>query len=389
MALAITAIIASIAYNNSPKKDSPLVFAKSDTLLELFNSSMVNTIEPATNRTLDKQQDNISTSEGQSYTLLRSVYADDHKRYDASLQWTKDNLLRDDHLFSWKFGRLANGKYAILETIGGKNTASDGDSDIALSLLMAYSRWREDKYIYDAKATISSIWAKEVVTINGQPVLVADDLERDNPQQVVVNPSYFSPYAYKLFAKVDPSHNWTGLADNSYRILADLSASKLDKSVSSGLPPDWIVMNRQTGAFSASPNPQQSTDFGYDAMRIPFRMALDYAWFKDSRDKQTLTNYSFLLQAWQANHKLAAIYSHDGTVKANYEAPPAVYGGTIGYFSVMHPKTAKQIVNAKLNSLYDPDGQKWKTELAYYDDNWAWFGLGLASNALPNINGEQ
>lgn len=387
--IGITGIIGLISYSNSSRKDTPLIFSKSDTLLELYHDSIKNTIEPGSNRTLDKQQENITTSEGESYTLLRAVYADDQKQYDASLQWTKDNLQRDDKLFSWKFGRLPDGHYSILDNVGGQNTASDGDSDIALSLLLAYSRWQEGKYLYDAKAIISSMWEKEVVIVNGKPVLTADDLERDNPTQVVVNPSYFAPYAYKLFAKVDPTHNWLGLADNSYKILADLSAAKLDKPSSSGLPPDWVIMNRLTGAFSApSPDSGQTTNFGFDAMRIPFRLALDYSWFKDPRAKQVLGNYSLLQKEWSENRQLAAVYSHDGIAVANYEAPPAIYGGTFGYFKIMQPNTARQIYQAKLATLYDTDGQKWKTPLGYYDDNWAWFGIALSQDALPNLTDE-
>ena len=123
-------------------------------------------------------------------------------------------------------------------------------------------------------------------------------------------------------------------------------------------------------------------------MRVPFRLALDYSWFKDPRDKQILANYSFLQDNWNQHRQLKAAYGHDGAVKGDYEAPPAIYGGTIGYFIVMHPETAKQIYQAKLASLYDPDGQKWKTELGYYDDNWAWFGLALAQGGLPNLTSE-
>ena len=387
--IGITGIIGIISYGNSPRKDIPLIFSKSDTLAELYHDSIKNTVEPKSNRTLDKQQDNITTSEGQSYTMLRAVYADDQKQFDASLQWTKDNLQRDDKLFSWKFGRLPDGRYSILDNVGGQNTASDGDSDIALSLLLAYSRWQEDKYFYDAKAIISSMWEKEVVIINGKPVMTANDLERNNPTQVVVNPSYFAPYAYKLFAKVDPSHDWIGLVDNSYNILSDLSVAKLDKPSSSGLPPDWVIMNRQTGAYSApSAESGQTTDFGYDAMRIPFRLALDDSWFKDPRAKVVLSKYSLLQKEWSKRGQLAAVYTHDGVAKANYEAPPAIYGGTFGYFKVMQPDTARQIYQAKLAILYDTDGQKWKTILGYYDDNWAWFGIALSQDALPNLTSE-
>ena len=385
VSVAILGAIAAISYTLSPKKDTPIVYAKSDALQELWSASKQTTIEKGTNRTLDKQQNNISTSEGQSYTLLRAVWMDDQQQYDASLQWTKDNLQRDDHLFSWKFGKLPNGKYGIQDTVGGQNTATDGDSDIALSLLMAYSRWREDKYLYDAKAIISSMWEREVVVIDGRPVLVANDLERNDPTQVIVNPSYFSPYSYKLFAKVDPSHDWSGLADNSYKVLLALSDANLDVSKSSGLPPDWVVMNRSTGAFSKAPDAQQTTNFGYDAMRIPFRMALDYAWYKDPRDKQVLAKYSALHDTWQNDEKLAAIYTHDGKRATEYEAGPAIYGGTIGYFMAEHPKEAKQIYDRKLVTLYNPDTQRWKTPLSYYDDNWSWFGIALYQNQLPNL----
>lgn len=389
IALLLITVVSVIAYRNSNTVDKPILFSKNDTLTELWNSSKVNTIEPGTNRTLDKQQNNITTSEGISYTMLRAVWMDDKEQFDESFQWAKDNLQRDDFLFSWKFGLLPDGKYGIQETVGGQNTATDGDSDIALALLMAYSRWRDDDYLFDAKKIIDSIWEKEVIMIKGKPVLVANDLERLNPKEVIVNPSYFSPYAYKTFAQVDPTHDWMGLADNSYEILKDVSELKLDKESSVGLPPDWIKINRQTGAITATNDPKQTTNFGFDAMRTPFRLALDYIWFEDERAKEVLANYSFLKDEWERSGELKAVYQHDGTIAEDYEAPPAIYGGTIGYFLVMHPETAKEIVSQKLATLYDPDGQKWEAPLSYYDDNWAWFGLAMAYDSLPNLTGPE
>lgn len=385
IAIGMVGIVSVIAYRNSDSKDTQLVFAENDMLLELWNASKRDTIEAGSGRTLDKQMGNITTSEGQSYSMMRAVWMDDKEQFDTSFQWAKDNLQRDDFLFSWKFGLLPNGQYGIQDTVGGQNTATDGDSDIALSLLMAYSRWRQDSYYYDAVAIIESIWEKEVVTINNRPVLVANDLERLNPESVIVNPSYLSPYAYKVFADVDPKNDWNALVDSSYEVLNEVSEMKLDTATSSGLPPNWIKIDRQTGAISATSNPNLTTDFGYDAMRTPFRLALDYQWFKDERAKQVLSKYSFLQDEWLENEQLSAVYRHDGTAAENYEAPPAVYGGAIGYYLVMKPATAKKIVNDKLTVLYDPDGQKWKTNLSYYDDNWAWFGLALVNNSLPNL----
>jgi endoglucanase len=378
-------VFATVKYLTSPRRDTPLVYATNAELLELWNDYKANNIEPSSHRTLDKSQNNITTSEGESYTMLRAVWMDDKTTFDQSWQFTQDNLQRkSDHLLSWKFGQQPNGSYGILTNAGGENTASDGDVDTALSLLMAYSRWNQTNYLYWAKQMISSIWAQEVVMVNGKPVLTADNLEQNSLTNVVVNPSYFSPYSFKIFAKVDPKDDWTGLTNNSYTLLSAFSKANLDKKSSTGLPPDWIAMDRTTGQFVPTTASNLDTNYGYDALRIPFRLALDYQWFKDPRDKAVLNQFGFLNQQWQKNQSIKAMYAHDGAVVGNYESP-AMYGGAIGYFTVIHPATAQKIYQLKLQTLYSPDKQEWNTSLNYYDDNWAWFGIALTQHALPNL----
>jgi endoglucanase len=354
-------------------------------LNELWADYKVNNIEPNSNRTIDKSQNNITTSEGQSYTMLRAVWQDDRTTFDESWEFTKNNMQRpQDNLFSWKYGQKLDGSYGILTDIGGQNTASDADADIALSLMMAYSRWNDAKYLYQAKQIITSIWNEEVVMVAGKPVMTADDLEKNAETEVVVNPSYFAPSSYKLFAKVDPSHDWTGLADHSYDLLNQLSEDTLGSTTSSKLPPNWIKMNIETGAFVPATQAGLDTNYGFDALRIPFRMALDYAWNKDERAKIVLQHFGFLDSEWQSDNKLQAIYAHDGTVVGNYETP-AMYGGSIGYFKLVQPEAAKEIYQQKLQTLYNPDTQKARTNLSYYDSNWAWFGIALMTDNLPNL----
>jgi endoglucanase len=62
-----------------------------------------------------------------------------------------------------------------------------------------------------------------------------------------------------------------------------------------------------------------------------------------------------------------------------------MYGATIGYFMVSDPKAAKDIYAKKLAYLWDADKNAWKETLSYYDDNWAWFGIALYNNLLPNL----
>lgn len=385
--IAAFAIALYVGYINSKQRAVPIVFSDNALLLETYNAYKTNLIEKSSGRTLDKSQNNLTTSEGQSYTMLRSVWMDDQPTFDSSYKFTRDNLQRPDKLFSWKYGKLADGNYGVLKDTGGYNSAADGDQDIALSLLMAYTRWNDPKYLNAAKPIITSIWQNEVVQIDGKPVLVADDLEQKNSSTVVVNPSYFGFANYKVFAAIDTSHDWNGLAANSYDIVDRLSESNLGASKSSGLPPNWITIDRSSGEFIPNVTKSLDTDLGYDAMRVPFRLALDYSWFKDERAKATLSRFGFLEQFWQSAGVINSGYGHDGSVTAAYESP-AIYGGLIGYFKVIKPATAQQIYKTKLLTLYSPDQQSWKAPApGYYEDNWSWFGIALMQDALPNLTG--
>lgn len=378
-------VAGTVTYVNRPKREVPLVFSKDRMLAELWNTYKRNYLEASSGRTLDKQRDNLTTSEGQGYTMLRAVWQDDKDTFAKSWAFTHNNLKRpDDHLSAWMFGRHADGSYGVLTEKGGNNTASDGDTDTALALVFAANRWQQADYLDRAKEMINDVWSQEVVTVAGKPVLTANNLEKDSKKSVVVNPSYFSPYAYRIFAGLDKQHDWTGLAANSYNILNQSVHAPLDTSRSANLVPDWVFIDRQTGAITPSGKPELSTNYGYDALRSPWRVALDEQWFHSPEAKHTLQQFKFLSDAWNANHSLKAVYAHDGKVVGNYESP-AMYGGSIGYFMVTDKPAADALYTEKLRTLYDPNKQSWKQDLSYYDDNWAWFGLALHDGALPNL----
>src|SRR4051812_28890176 len=91
-------IVVLVSYTNSASRQVPIVFSQKQLLTSLWESYKKEYLEPQTLRTLDKQQDNITTSEGESYTMLRAVWMDDRATFDASYQWSKDNLQHDnDH----------------------------------------------------------------------------------------------------------------------------------------------------------------------------------------------------------------------------------------------------------------------------------------------------
>lgn len=388
ISLVIAAIIiaAGVAYVNSNRRNNPTVFSSNKQLEALWRTYKLEYLEPGTSRTLDKQRGNITTSEGQSYTLLRAVWQDDRPTFDNTLKWTNENLDRpEDELFAARFGQLPDGSYGTLVSEGGQNTASGADTDIAMALIFAARRWQDEKYLEQARRIVDDIWEEEVAVVNGKPVLVANQLEKGK-DRMIVNPSYFSPAAYRMFARIDKEHDWNALVDSSYEVLDRVSGeSSLAGSPSQGLPPDWILIDRQTGALSAPPG-NLTTNYSDHAMRVPFRLALDHRWYKEPRAREVLSSYGFLADRFKESGRLAAGYAQDGRVVADYEAP-AMYGASAGYFAVIaSPEVYETYHRNKLGSLYDPNTQSWDSTLSYYDDNWAWFGLALHDNALIDLS---
>ncbi len=376
----------AVFYLASPQSKKTLVFSPTQVLGATWGHYKDEYVEKTSGRTLDMERGGVTTSEGQSYTLLRAVWQGDRAAFDQSWQWTKDNILhKNDWLFAWLFGPHTDASYGVLTEQGGEHSASDADQDIAMALIFAYARWQTPSYIGEARRVLDDIWAKEVVMIAGKPYLVANDLEKfSNSPTALINPSYLAPYAYRIFALVDSAHPWGQLVDTSYDVIGRSIEASLGKTISGEIPPDWVRINKTTGELVV-PGGDLTTNFSYDALRVPWRLALDYQWYGDPRAKDLLAKMSVFSQQWSEAGAIATTYAHDGSVVGDYETP-AMYGGTIGYFAVADPPLAKEVYEKKLAFLYNPNTNNWKQHLPYYDANWAWFGIGLYSHLLPNLS---
>jgi len=374
------AVIAS----NKKVVDQNIVFAPHRLLAGTWDSYKTEYWEASTGRTLDKQQNDITTSEGQSYTMLRAVWMSDKETFDKAWAWTQEQLQREDNLFAWRWGQKSDGTYGVLTDVNGQNAASDSDTDIALALLMAASKWQDATYLDQAKEVISSIYKNEVVVVAGVPYLASNNLEKQSTSPIVMNPSYLAPYAYREFAKIDKENDWMAVVDSSYDFLEKSMTEKLDKGDSAGLPPDWVLMDRTTGALSAPAVEGLTTNYSFDAMRTPWRIALDYEWNKEDRAKDVLGKMSFLKDQWVKENKLISTYAHDGSVvKADEVAE--TYGTALSYFDIIEPDLAKEVYEQKITTLYDQNTNAWKQPITYYAANWVWFGIALHEDQLPNL----
>ena len=324
-----------------------------------------------------------TTSEGQSYAMLRAAWVGDRVEFGRVWHWTRAHLqVRSDHLLAWLWAPDQNDNWGV----AGTNSASDADEDVALALIFAGHRWHDGGYLSAARTMLDDIWRLEVARSQGVYYLTAGDWAPDYGPGIVVNPSYLAPYEYRIFAAEDASHPWTEVADGSYRALAACSWARLGHSRGAGLPPNWCLIDRVHGT-AAQFGKVESDDYGYDAFRVMWRVAVDAVWFRSTSARRYLENSDYLRRQWAGHGWLAAQYRHDGTLARRPWEDPTIYGGDIGNFVVTDPRAATALLQEKLFTSYQRQndvaywGQRWSS----YQQSWAWFGVALASGQLPNL----
>ena len=348
-------------------------------------------------------------SEAQAYALLRAVWANDATVFNRVYTFTYEKLSRvhghGDSLLSWRWGRLPDGSWGVLDA----NSATDGDLDYALALVLAHRLgWRAPPnlpdYQEEARRVMADILAREVVALPDGDLLLTPGNWHELKPPYLVNPSYFSPAAYRLFgstsgaierpggtgpvgavrasplqpdAKVtnNPAR-WNRLHQSAYKLLEQLTQG-LEGQTGVGLFPDWC---RVDAAGGLAPAPGKDTRFGWEAVRLPFRVALDGLWFKEPRAGQILSAkfLPFFKSQWQAHGRLRAVYNFDGSPAVDYESPVLYAGVLAGALAAGDRDFAREMA-LKILSFCHEDGDRAYFEAPdhYYANNWAWLGLAL------------
>jgi endoglucanase len=352
-------------------------------------------------RVIDWEGKGRSTSESQAYAMLRSVLINDPKTFALTLKWGEDNLRRravsppatpsaspsatqptstpeptaskppvTDQLWAWKWGQKDKTQQANQWGILDQNFASDGDIDALTALILAGRRWEKPEYINLARAKLKDLWELSTTSINGQNYLLpGPKIAFQKTDRLELNPSYFAPYAFRLFAQIDPEHDWASLVSSGYALL-DQAATISQKQ----LPSDWIALSRTTGQVQALKAPSPITSqYGFDAYRVWWRIALDAAWF-DAPEARKFLEHSLLplQQLWETQGKIPAQIDLQGKPLVTYEAT-SQYGMLYAAWSITNPGLAAEIYSKKIAPRYKKG--LWDDQSAYYSQNMAWLGL--------------
>ncbi|MBK8805315.1 MAG: hypothetical protein IPO21_01165 [Bacteroidales bacterium] len=224
-----------------------------------------------------------SVSEGIAYGMLIMVYMDNstnktQDKFDRLWRYYKKNS-NSNGVMNWKVNAFTG---QVTAGAGNANGATDAELDAAQALLLAHKQWGSAgsiKYLDEAKTLTNAIWNTEVN--QAQKLLKPGDAFDDYK-----NPCYFITNAMQLFADVEASQNWTthdwaSVIANSYSLMEKTA------NASTGLIPDWCYAD---GSYiSGIKDSKFESFFGYDAVRIPWRLAHAYAWYGDAKHLKAKT----------------------------------------------------------------------------------------------------
>jgi endoglucanase len=126
--------------------------------------------------------------------------------------------------------------------------------------------------------------------------------------------------------------------------------------------------------------PKKNAGFGWDAVRIPFRVGLDHFWYGRPEAAAALGPLAgFIAGEWSRNARVSCEYRYDGKVEKKFENP-AFYAAYYWALAASDFPLAGKLL-AKTRDFPDPqDGRLYGP--GYYVNSLAWLGEGLASGLI-------
>jgi endo-1,4-beta-D-glucanase Y len=257
-----------------------------------------------------------AVSEGQAYGMTLALYLNDQAAFNGIWDAAESKMWNDGNgFYDWRWN---NG------TVVGMGLATDADQDIALMLIFADALvekgiWTAHKspknvdYKARAQSILTSLWNKGINDGNLRPGAnwggggTCGSGASSWPCGDHVNPGYFAPANYRVFKDFDKSRDWGKVIDKSYQTIAK------SPGYGKGLLPDWMKLDgTYASAKDLGYNPfDVGQSFYKDAIRVHWRLATDWLWFKEPRAKTFLDNaYGFVGR----NPSKANFYRMDGSL---------------------------------------------------------------------------
>lgn len=236
---------------------------------------------------------NLTVSEGIAYGMLIFVYTDNETnnykdKFDKLWTYYKKWSTSGGGLMTWRIEGFSN------VNPGDTGAATDADIDAALALIQAHKQWGSTgavNYIQEAETILAKIYDHEVENNLFKP---------GDGWNSVQNPSYAALFAVKKAMEIQVDEDFTqtrGWASVYTTLQNYLLHYQNDNT---GLWPNWtqpdvagtcVVSGHGSGGYS------EGCWYGLDALRTPWRVAWDHAWYGTPSSKSRLNTLSDWLDA--------------------------------------------------------------------------------------------
>ena len=273
-----------------------------------------------------------TVSEGIGYGMLLAVGNADKTTFDALWAYYQANA-DVNGLMNWSINGCTTGN-------NNAYAATDADEDVAMALVQADSKWGG----YKTSATSLIGLIKKYETVAGTPSYLSPGDAANNGGQGpgVVNPSYFAPGYWHVWATYVNDSFWNQLATDAYTMLAQYQtisiADPTNTSYTGALVPEWGTIQGKV---------QGGANYGYNACRTPWRVAVDYAWSGTSAAQTFLQNVSTFIDSRGGLASIATAYANNGAGNSAFLGPFAMSGLSVSQ------TTANTYLNAWLSAQTD------------------------------------
>lgn len=241
------------------------------------------------------EENGVTKVESMGWAMIIAAYMGDQTTFDGLYKFYKSKV-QGHGMMAWKV------------TCGGVNdggSASDGDLDVAFAMVVASWQWG-DSYKTEAVKVINTV-KKLIVSCGGGTTVIAGGMSGMGTYGGCneTDISYHTPAFFRCFAEVTNDEAWNKLADDSYTLLNN-GANK-----TTGLVPDWQSLD------GGQPSGGRNHSYGFDACRVPWRIALDYLWNGNEKAKEWCTKISNWAYGVGPS-KIVDGYSLDGRATGRY-----------------------------------------------------------------------
>jgi len=238
-------------------------------------------------RVIDRMNQDVTHSEAVGYTLFFALSYNDRETFEKVYTWKCNNLKKNKYgLFGWKWGKAEDGGWHMLDM----NNATDGDMWIAWSLLSAYKKYGEKKYMDEALGILEAI-RENLIYVS------PDDISYLLPARegficgdvLTFNPSYLLLHLFKEFARYDNKETWEKLYRDSIDLLNKSRFGRFS------IHPDWADVNILTGVVNLN---KEKNLFGFDAIRVPLFLSYARKRYDDPDLDISLQGYKHLVRVY-------------------------------------------------------------------------------------------